>query len=152
MKKNKSDLLAFGIICLIIICAGVSAYFNLSDTSTNKTEYDQGYDDGYAEAKYYYSDKAYEMYFEGYQEAYWDFVDEIIFDKAEEYATWYSEYHPEEAMCIILCHEKGRSSCNGTRITDKVYKEAVASLCHYYEYFYSGEHENAVDCDYQYYD
>lgn len=152
MKKSKSDIWAYVFICLIVIFAGVSAYLDLFDTPTNKTEYDQGYDDGYAEAKWYYSDKAYEMYFEGYQEAYWDFVDEIVFEKAVEYATGYSEYHPEEAMCIILCREKGRNYCNGTRITNKVYEEAVASLCHYYEYFCSGEHENAVDCDYKYYD
>lgn len=136
------------VVFLFIIITMSFVFASCEETKT----YDDGYDGGFLEAEYYFSDKAHEMYYEGYQEAYRDFVDEVIFYEAVWHAREHSEFHPEEAMCIISCYEKGKSYCGTLQITDKIYKEAVASLYHYYEYFYLAQYENDVDCGYDFYD
>lgn len=135
-------------IALLLI---TTMFFCFTSCEEEKT-YDDGFDDGFAEAEYYFSEKSHEMYYEGYREAYRDFVEEVIHDAAVAHARKYSEFHPEEAMCIISCYEKGKSYCGSLLITDKRYNEAITSLYHYYEYFYIAQYKEDVDCGYDFYD
>ena len=93
------------------------------------------------------SEYGYEMYEAGYDEAYGDFED-IIQYKAIKYARNFSEWHPEEAMCIIDAYESGDFYYGSATITEEDYKEAVASLYHYYAYFYSSMYKQDAECGY----
>ena len=48
MKKNKSDIWVYVIICLVVIFIGISAYFDLFDTPKSNPEgYDVGWEVGF---------------------------------------------------------------------------------------------------------
>lgn len=143
----------FKIILVSSLC--VMAIFSLSSCRKQKT-YEEGYNDGYADGQYdasnALSDYSFEMYKEGYDEAYGDFVYGIIEDKAIHYAVDHGGWHPEEAMGIIDAYEKGQSYYGKLQITEKDYKDAVRSLCCYYEYFYNSRYEDDVECGYDFYE
>ena len=119
---------------------------------TYEDGYYEGFDDGYFDASMEYDGHSFEMYAKGYDESYGDFVEGVIEYKAIRYVREGSEWHPEEAMCIIDCYEKGLNYCGNYPITEKDYKEAVKSLYRYYEYFYNAWYKDDVECDYDFYD
>ena len=138
MKKLLEGILGITLCVVLIFC--------LSSCRTQKTNED-GYGDGNTS---YHSRHSGEMYQEGYNEAYRDFVYDIIQYEAVRYAVEHGGWHPEEAMAIIDAYENGQSYY-GT-ITEKDYKDAVRSLYCYYEYFYNAFYEDDVDCGYENYE
>lgn len=86
--------------------------------------YEAGYDEGYGEG-----------YGEGYNEAF-DHFSWIVNSDAVHYAREYSDWHPEEAMCIIKAYENGELAFGNMQVSEEDYKEAIESLYRYCEYFY----------------
>ena len=117
-------------------------------SKSNGDDYMKGYDDGYLDGISMNSEEEFMKYMCGYEEAYDDFVEGVINNKAISYAREESAWHPEEALCIIDWYEKGYSYCGNYPITENDYKEAVKSLYRYYEYFYNARYEDDVECDY----
>lgn len=147
MRKHLKIFLSIALCVVLIFC--------LSSCRKQKT-YEEGYNDGYENGNFdandALSDFGFEMYGKGYEEAYGDFVYGIIEYKAIKHARTFSTFHPEEAMCVIDCYEKGYAYCGSLLITDEIYKDAVESLYRYYDYFYSARYKEDTECDYEYYD
>lgn len=100
-------------------------------------EYDKGFDAGY--------DFGYDFgYDEGFDAAYSDFENAVSRD-AIFFVRETCEWHPEEAVCIIESYENGEEYYGNYQITEKDYKDAVESLCRYYDYFYSQLYEEDVN-------
>ena len=133
------------ILLLLVLCVSLTA-------CCEESEYENGYDDGYRDAKAELSEYGYEMYQKGYDEAYTKFVDEIIYHEAVRYARGFSDWHPEEAMGIIECYERGDHYYGGTPITEEDYLQAVKSLYYYYAYFYNALYEEDIECSYDFYE
>ena len=93
--------------------------------------YDKGYDEGHDDG---YNDGYNNGYDEGYSEALTYFESIIEYD-AIHYARENSDFHPEEALCIIDDYE------NGTPVTEEDYNEAIESLYRYCEYLYYKEYD-----------
>lgn len=97
-------------------------------------DYHDGYVDGYDDAVS--ENDIYEAYREGYNDAYSRFEDGVLSD-AIDYVKKYSEWHPEEALCIIDAYESGELAFGQMIVSEEDYKEAIKSLYHYYEYYYN---------------
>ena len=128
MKKVISFILlsASLLLCLSSCNDRGAVYGNYNE------EYDDGYEAGFDEG---YGEGLWEGYKEGYSEAYYRFEESALHD-AVHYAEDYSGWHPEEAMYIIEAYENGDLAFGYMTVTEKDYKNAVQSLCLYYQYFY----------------
>lgn len=137
------------------IALSVALLFCLLSCETAKT-YEDGYIDGCSDGHFFaseeFSEHSWEMYKKGYNEAYDDFVYGIIDNQAIHYARKFSEYHPEEAMCIIDCYKNGTRYWGKLPITDADYSAAVESLYRYYEYFLNAWYNDDAECDYDDYE
>lgn len=106
-------------VCLSLLTA-------CAEESTYSYSYEDGYEDGYNDGQ----EEGYDNgYWEGYSEAESDF-DNIIEYDAVHYAREYSEWHPEEAMCVIDAYRRGEA------VTEADYNEAIESLYRYCQYLY----------------
>lgn len=132
--------------CLLFLIVAVIASLVLPACSTQT--YEDGYREGYQDARFEieseYDLYVAERYLEGYSDGYSRIKDS--FSDAEYYACDHSVYHPEEAMWIIDTYE----SCepywrNGAPITEQEYMDAVKSLYYFYEYYFNGEFSHYQD-------
>ena len=142
----------FKIMLSVALCLGL--IFGLSsciDSQAYEDAYFDGYEDGRFDASSEFRSHSFEMYLNGYDEAYRDFADTVFSDYAIWYAREFSEYHPEEAMCIIDCYERGERYCGQLPITEEDYKDAIESLYRYYEYFLNGMYKDDIDCGCDFY-
>ena len=124
-------------VCLSLLTA-------CAEESTYSYSYEDGYEDGYNDGQAEGYDNG---YWEGYSEAEGD-LDSIVGYNATQYASEYSGWHPDEAMCIIDAYENGECYYGNTPVTTEDYKDAIASLYHFYEYFYNAMYEDDMECDY----
>lgn len=147
MKHNFNKILSIALCGVLIFCL-----LSCEKQKTYEDGYNDGYEDGYFDASNELSDYGFDMYQEGYDEAYGDFVYGIIEDEAVHYAVEHGGWHPEEAMCIIDCYEKGYDYCESLLITEEIYKDAVKSLYCYYEYFFNAWYKDDVVCEYDFYE
>lgn len=139
MKKFLFVALCISLCLCLTACESEDSYLNV-------------YEDGYYDASVEFSEHSHEMYEEGYKEAYRDFSEGIIWYEAIHYARQFSEWSPEEAMCVIDAYESGTLYYGSLPITEQDYKEAVESLYHYYEYFYNAMYKQDAECDYDNYE
>lgn len=58
-------------------------------------------------------------------------------DNAIYHAREYSDWSPEEAMCVIEAYESGEKYYGSYPITEDDYRNAIRSLYYFYDYFYS---------------
>lgn len=146
MRSLLKIMLSFALYIILAFC--------LSSCKTVKS-YEEGYNEGFEDGHFYATEEltghSFEMYQNGYDEAYRDFVFDIIQSEAIDYARNFGGYGPEEAMCIIDSYKRGDSYWGKTPITEAEYIDAVETLYHYYEYFFIAMYEDDTYCDFDFY-
>jgi len=128
MKKLFIAILMLSIfICLTSSCK--RSEYAMERDAIREVAYNNGYETGYGEG-----------YYEGYTDAFGHFSEIVNYD-AVHYAREYSEWHPEEAMCIIKAYESGELAFGNMQVSEKDYKEAIESLYRYFEYLYYDKYD-----------
>lgn len=113
--------------------------------------YDVGYNKGYDEGVVSISRDNEYNYMRGYDDGYKNGFEEAsayppdttirqIERDATQYAMHNSEWHPEEAWCIIDAYQNG-GTYEGRQPSHRDYLDAIDTMICFYEYFYGWHYE-----------